>query len=112
MAYLQEVLIQDTEFHESDLADALRTLARSRQIEAEERTNVRRPPTRSADSYTDDPEDQTAAATIIEDDRIDFLGQGAEDGYSDEFADDDNVFRYGDGDEEAAIGLDKQPSQR
>ena len=88
-------------------------MARSRQIEAEERTNVRRPPTRSADSFTDDPEDQTAAATIIEDDQIDFLDHEGHEDYRDEFTDDDDVFRYGDGDEEeGAIGLDKQPPQR
>ena len=88
-------------------------MARSRQIEAEERANVRRPPTRSADSYTDDPEDQTAAATVIENDQIDFLNREGDDDYRDEFTDDDDVFRYGDGDEEeGGIGLDKQPPQR
>lgn len=93
--------------------DNARTLARSRQIETEERPNVRRPPARSADSFTDDPEDQAADATVSEDDQIDFLDQGGEDGYRDEFTDDDDVFRYGDGnEEEGAIGLDKQPSQR
>ena len=87
-------------------------MARSRQIEAEERVNVRRPLTRNAGSFTDDPEDQIATATTIENDQIDFLDQEGENGYRDEFANDDDVFRYGDGDEEGAIGLDKHPSQR
>lgn len=96
----------------------VRTLARSEQIEAEERASVRRHPTRSAGVFTDDPEDEAATATIIEDDRIDFLDHEGADGYRDEFTDDDgedvgnDVFRYGDGDGEEAIGLDKQRPQR
>lgn len=114
MAYLQEVQsIAVLLLVETNLTDAPRTMARSRQIEAEERVNVRRPPTRSADSFTDDPEDQVAAATILEDDQIDFLDRDGDDLYRDDFTDNDDVFRYGDGDvEEGAIGLDKQPSQR
>lgn len=86
-----------------------RTLARSRQIEAEERSKLQHPPTHSGDEFSDDPEEQTA--TLIREDQIDFLGpDGASEGYRDDFEDDD-VFRYGD-EEEGAIGLDKQPSQR
>jgi hypothetical protein len=93
--------------------DAFRTLARSRQIEAEGRGSARHPITQSADSFTDDPEEQAAAATLLRDDQIDFLDHEEVEGYRDEFTNDDDVFRYGDGDEEeGAIGLDKQPSQR
>lgn len=90
----------------------LRTLARSRQIEAEERGSTRRPPVRGADSFTDDPEEEVTAANLLRDDQIDFLDHGVDE-YRDDFTDEDDVFRYGDGnDEEGAIGLDKHPSQR
>ena len=86
-----------------------RTLARSRQIEAEERSKVQHPGAYNGDDFANNPEEQTA--TLIRDDQIDFLGpDGGSEGYRDDF-DDDNVFRYGD-DEELAIGLDKQPPQR
>ena len=94
------------------LFDSGRTLARSRQIEAEERSKVQHPATRNEDDFSDNPEEQTA--TLIRDDQIDFLGpDGGSESYRDDFDDDDDndVFRYGD-DEEEAIGLDKQPSQR
>ena len=90
-------------------SDIRRTLARSRQIEAEERSKVQHPATRNEDDFSDNPEEQTA--TLIRDDQIDFLGpDGGSESYRDDF-DDDDVFRYGD-DEEGAIGLDKQPPQR
>ena len=113
MAHLQEVKLSTRPIcEECMLTDSNRTLARSQQIEAEERANVRRPPVRNADSFTDDPEDQLTAATVIEDDQIDFLNHESGAEYRDEFSDEDNVFRYGDADEEGAIGLDKQPPQR
>ena len=95
-------------------ADTLRTMARSREIEAGEQVNIRRPPTRSANSFTDDPEDQVEAATLIQDDQIDFLDNEGDDLYRDDVTDDDDdVFRYKDGDEEEVIThLDKQPLQR
>lgn len=93
-------------------ADANRTLARSRQIDAEETGSNRRPATSNADSFSDDPEEQGAVATLLRDDRIDFLDHQSANEYRDDFTDDDDVFKYGDGDEEGAIGLDKQPSQR
>ena len=97
------------QFHPKCLPDIRRTLARSRQIESEERAKLQRPATHSEDDFLDTPEEQTN--TLIRDDQIDFLGpDGGSEGYRDDF-DDDNVFRYGD-DEEGAIGLDKQPSQR
>lgn len=87
-----------------------RTLARSRQIEAEERSKVQHPATNSAGDFSDNPEEQTA--TLIRDDQIDFLGpDGGSEGYRDDF-DDDNVFRYVGDEEEEAIGLDQQPPQR
>lgn len=86
-----------------------RTLARSRQIEAEERSKLQHPATHSGDDFSDNPEESTA--TLIRDDQIDFLGpDGGSEGYRDDF--DDNVFRYGDDEEEGAIVLDKQPPQR
>ncbi|KAK4698153.1 hypothetical protein P7C71_g34, partial [Lecanoromycetidae sp. Uapishka_2] len=91
-----------------------RTLARSRQIEAEERGSVRHPGSQTGE-FSDDVDEQAATATLIRDDQIDFLDrEAATGGYRDEFTDDeDDVFRYGDGDEEeGAIGLDKQPAQR
>lgn len=98
-------------------ANAARTLARSRQIEAEERANSRKSPTMGEDfargEFSDDQEDQVA--TLIRDDQIDFLENEDEpDRYRDEEADvEDNVFKYGDGgDEEEAIGLDNQKPSR
>ena len=88
----------------------LRTLARSRQIEAEERAHSQQPSAQSGD-FSDNIEEQAVTATRIRDDRIDFLDHdGASGGYRDEYTDDeDDIFRYGDGDEEEeAIGLDKQ----
>ena len=97
------------EKNQTFLSDICRTLARSRQIEAEERSKLQHPAT-GGDDFADNPEEQTA--TLIRDDQIDFLGpDGGSEGYRDDFDDDDDVFRYGD-DEEGAIGLDKQPPQR
>lgn len=95
-------------------ADFLRTLARSRQIEAEERGNARHSGSQAGE-FSDDIDEQAATATLIRDDQIDFLDrEPATENYRDEYTDDeDDVFRYGDGDEEeGAIGLDKQPAQR
>ena len=97
------------------MTDILRTLARSRQIEAEERAAARQPASTPNEEFCDDVEEQAATATSIRDDQIDFLDrEGATEGYRDEFTDDeDDVFRYGDGnDEEEAIGLDKQAAYR
>ncbi|KAK3179000.1 hypothetical protein OEA41_001139 [Lepraria neglecta] len=91
-----------------------RTLARSRQIEAEERANNRQPSAQSGD-FSDDIEEQAATATRIRDDQIDFLDrEGASGGYHDEYTEDeDDIFKYGDGDEEEeAICLDKQTPHR
>lgn len=86
-----------------------RTMARSRQIESQERTGGHQPISQPPE-FMDDPEEQAATATLIRDDHIDFLHQdGLE--YQDEMADDD-VFRYGDSEEGDAIGLNKQQPQR
>ncbi|MDI1488367.1 MAG: Tlg2-vesicle protein [Ramalina farinacea] len=88
-----------------------RTLARSRQLEAEGRGNARQATSHSP-VFSDDPEEHADTATLIRDDQIDFLHERGE-GYRDELTDDeDDVFRFGDEDEEGAIGLDKQPSVR
>lgn len=91
-----------------------RTLARSREIEAEERSR-RRPAPRGSD-FSDDLEEQATAAELLRDDQIDFLDEGNDqdeymDVFSDDDNDDDNTFRFGE-DEEGAIGLNKQPSRR
>lgn len=99
---------------ESSNTDLSRTLARSQEIEAEERAGVRRPGSQAGE-FSDEVDEQAATATLIKDDQIDFLDrEDATEGYRDEYTDDeDDVFRYGDGDEEeGAIGLDKQPPQR
>ena len=88
-----------------------RTIARSRELEAEEQQNGRQAISQPED-FADDPEAQAAAATLLEDDQIDFLdyGDGASDRYRDEAEEDEDVFRFAD--EEGAIGLDRQPPQR
>ncbi|MCJ1226105.1 Tlg2-vesicle protein [Toensbergia leucococca] len=90
-----------------------RTLARSREIEAGERANLRQSAQRSGE-FSDDPEEQAAAATSLRDDDIDFLDHEESDNqYQDDFNDDDDdVFRHGDGDEEGSIGLDVQLARR
>lgn len=113
MVHIQKVAFQAQV--KQFVTNALRTLARSRQIEAEERAAIRHPLPTLSRQYSDDIEDQAATATLIRDDQIDFLDQErAPEDYRDQFTEDeDNVFRYGDGDEEEeAIGLDKHPPDR
>lgn len=65
--------------------------------------------------FTDDPEEQQATATLIQDDQIDFLDpESRVQDYQDDFSEnEDDVFRHGDGNDEVeAINLDRQPSQR
>ena len=92
-----------------------RTMARAQQLEVEERAKLQRPGSRNGD-YSDNL-DQAATATLLRDDQIDFHydDEDQERGqqYQDEFMDDeDDVFTFGDGDDEEAIGLDRQPPQR
>ncbi|MCJ1463661.1 Tlg2-vesicle protein [Pseudocyphellaria aurata] len=90
-----------------------RTLARSREIETEERSR-RRPAPRGSD-FSDDPEEQATIATLLRNDQIDFLDEeNDQDDYMDVFSDDDddeNAFQFGE-EEEGAIGLNKQPPRR
>ncbi|KAL8781577.1 MAG: hypothetical protein Q9213_005927 [Squamulea squamosa] len=92
-----------------------KTTARAQQLEADARSG-RRHSGASRGDFADDPDDHTATATLLRDDQIDFREDHDSQTYHDEFTDDDedDVFRYGDGDtdEEEAIGLDKQPSQK
>ena len=90
-----------------------RTLRRSQEIETEERAaarNTRPPP----GEFSDDIDEEGNTATIIRDDQIDFLDrEDRPDKYQDEETDgEDDIFKYGDGDDEEAIGLDKQPPHR
>lgn len=91
-----------------------RTIARARELEAEEERGGRT--TSQVPEFSDDPEEQAATATLIRDDQIDFLGpEGRRDEYRDEFSEDeDDVFRFGDGpgDEERGISLGRQQPHR
>ncbi len=91
-----------------------RTVARSRELEAEERQNIRQSASHPED-FVDDPESQATAVTRLEEDQIDFLDYENEgtNRYQDEASEDeDDVFRFGGRDEEGAIGLNRQPPQR
>ncbi|KAL8762127.1 MAG: hypothetical protein Q9184_001812 [Pyrenodesmia sp. 2 TL-2023] len=84
-----------------------RTVARARELESEERNGPRQPAPRGR-AFSDDADDDAATATLLRDDQIDFPADHDPQSYRDEFTDDeDNVFRFGDGDEEEGIGLDK-----
>lgn len=95
-----------------------KTMARAKQLEAEERANVRDSVQQSGappPEFTDDPDAQVAASTVAnrEDDAPDYFDEETSPRpenreYRDEFTDDedaDDVFGRGDGDEEEAIGL-------
>lgn len=98
---------------ERSLLTLSRTLARSRQLEAEERAGLRNSASRDVD-FTDSP-DRAATATLLRDDQLDFHDNDATDQgqYLDEFTDDEDTnFAFGGGDEEETIGLDRQPPRR
>ena len=114
MVYLSKVW-----FSLSDSQQVLiryRTVARSQQLEAEERNDAHRSTSQVPGAFTDDPEEQEAAATLLRDDQIDFLDTESSRGrYQDEFSDDDDhdPFRNGDGgDEQGGINLEHQPPHR
>ncbi|CAF9922045.1 MAG: Tlg2-vesicle protein [Heterodermia speciosa] len=90
-----------------------RTVARSQQLEAEERNKVRGSTTRTA-GFSDEPDEQSTGTTKLSDDDIDFLDHDGTGGaYRDELIDDeDDVFRYADADEEDAISLQRQPPRQ
>ena len=91
-----------------------RTVARSQQLEAEERKNARRSANRRTPGFLDEPNEHTDAATLLRDDQIDFLDHdGGREVYRDELTnDEDDVFMYADADDEDAIGLDQQPPRK
>lgn len=90
------------------------TMARARQLEAEEQSNVRQSVTRSGappGEFMDDPEAQAAATTLAQGDEVDFFDEDEDatrESYEDEPSDDD-VFGQGDGDAEA---IDMRRPQR
>lgn len=91
---------------------AFRTKARARQLESEERSGSQHSQSRSTE-YSDGADENTATATVLRDDQIDFRDDDDTHDYRDEYTDDeDNVFKHGDGDEEEAIGLDKRPPRK
>lgn len=88
-----------------------RTVARAQELEAEERTGSRQSGSRPR-QFSDDPEGHAATATLLRDDQIDFRDDHTPHSYRDEFTDDeDDVFRFGHGDQEVSIGLDKHAPQ-
>lgn len=111
LAHIQKVRISagDLRYY---ILKTHRTIARSQQLEAEERNNhgtytAHRP------GFSDESDEQ-AAANLLRDDEIDFPDHEERNGfYRDEFTDDeDDVFRSADADEEDAINLVRQPSRR
>jgi uncharacterized membrane protein YdjX (TVP38/TMEM64 family) len=94
------------------------TMARARELEAEEANHVRDSVRRTGQppaEFSDDPEAQVAANTLArDDDRIDYFDDSPNEqpGYHDETDNEEDVFGKGDGDDEepatASIGLHKQ----
>ncbi|KAL8714855.1 MAG: hypothetical protein Q9220_001368 [cf. Caloplaca sp. 1 TL-2023] len=87
-----------------------RTKARARELDNEDRNGLQHTESHSS-NFSDDPNDPAAAP---KDDQIDFRDDHDAPTYRDEYTDDedDNVFQFGDGDEEEAIGLDKPPAPK
>lgn len=91
-----------------------RTIARAEQLEAEERSSLRQSVARGEGygEFSDEPEDEAAAATVLRNDDLDFFDDtdtGDAGGYRDDTSGaEQDVFRHGDGDEEGSIGLGKQ----
>ncbi len=95
------------------------TLARSRELEAEERNRVRSL-TMTEDEFMDDPNDHATVA-ILRNDHIDFFDyEDSQVEYEDDFGDDDDdddeeepgISHDPNGDEEGAISLNKQTAKR
>ena len=79
------------------------TMARARQLEAEEQANARQAMDRSGappGEFMDDPESQAAAA-VLGQDEVDLNFVDDQEEYHDGLTDDDDVFDLGDGDAEA-----------
>lgn len=87
-----------------------RTAARAEQLEEEERSDLRQSVARGEGygEFSDDPEDEAAAATVLRDDGVDLFGDAdTEDvgGYRDDSSGtEQDVFRHGDGDEDGSVG--------
>lgn len=92
-----------------------RTIARSQEVEDEERASLRHSTSQSGrgDNSLDELDQRTADAAILRDDDIDFPDDETRHGYRDEFTDDeDDVFRHGDGEDGEAIGMDSQRARK
>lgn len=93
-----------------------RTMARARQLEAEDQANAQDSAARSGappPEFSDDPEAQAAALTVGQEiDDVDFFDDSSpsRDDYQDDFTDDDDVFNQGDGDKDA-IDMDSRQSR-
>jgi uncharacterized membrane protein YdjX (TVP38/TMEM64 family) len=94
-----------------------RTMARARQLEADENASVRNAVThtgRPPAEFADDPEAQAVVSTLAQyDDDVDFLDEDSipsRDSYRDEFTNDDDIFDQGDGDDDA-IDMHRQQSK-
>jgi uncharacterized membrane protein YdjX (TVP38/TMEM64 family) len=85
------------------------TMARAKELEAEEANNVRDSTRRTGhlpSEFSDDPEAQVAANVLArDDDEIDYFDDSSNEqsGYHDETDDDDDVFGKGDGDGDEAV---------
>lgn len=92
-------------------SDISSTLARSRELEAEERNRVRSL-TMAEDEFMDDPDDH-AAVSILRNDHIDFLNyEDSQVEYEDFRHDNEEEPGISHGDEEGAISLNKQTAKR
>ncbi|KAK4938405.1 Tlg2-vesicle protein [Elasticomyces elasticus] len=85
------------------------TMARAKELEAEEANNVRDSVRRTGhipDQYNDDPEAQAAANTLGgDDDAVDYFDDGPNERaeYRDDATDDEDVFGQGDGDDDGVL---------
>lgn len=93
-------------------------MARAEQLEEEERSGLRQSVARGEGygEFSDEPEDEAAASTVLRDDDVDFfedMDGGDAGGYRDDSSGtEQDVFSHGDGDEEISIGLNKQQNMR
>ena len=87
-----------------------KTMARARELEAEEEASVRdsvRRTGRLPKQFTDDPEAQQAAEILAQDDSVDYFDESAGDApqYRDEPTGDEDPFGHGDGTDDEEAGL-------
>ncbi|KAI9866513.1 MAG: Tlg2-vesicle protein [Trichoglossum hirsutum] len=89
-----------------------RTVARARQLEAEERAKLRDSAREDVRVFSDDPEQDAFSATLLSDDDLTLFEDGLEaDAYRDDFTDDD-IFGQGGGDGDEDISLVVQEPHR